>query len=138
MITFPLGRAVVSATTAVVLAAGAAVACPATAVHKRHLTLTNSANGQSVTAHTGDTITVRLAGRRTATATWKWSSPTAADDEVLRKTAGRLGPNGDASATFRVTDTGRSTLDSLMRCVPKPGNVCSHAVLLWQVTVTVQ
>ncbi|MEV6029229.1 hypothetical protein [Streptomyces sp. NPDC052036] len=124
-----------SATTAVVLSAGAAAATPALTAPK-HLNLSNKDNRQSFTVHKGDEITVRLTGEQTGTSTWAWSAPTAANRSVLRRDAASTRPNGDATALFHAQAGGTTTLESQLRCLPrKPGSACSHAVVQWQVTV---
>ncbi|MEV5878311.1 potassium-transporting ATPase subunit C [Streptomyces sp. NPDC052101] len=123
---------------AVVLTAGTATATPAAVAHKQNLTLTNDANGQAVAARAGDDITVRLVGKQADGETWMWSTPTAGDDEVLRKTTSSVDAKGDASAVFHVQSGGTTTLASQMRCVSGPGQACPHAVMPWRVTVTAQ
>ncbi|WP_311696908.1 hypothetical protein [Streptomyces gibsoniae] len=135
MITMPLCRAVLSASTAVILSAGAAAATPAQTVPK-HLNLSNKDNRQSFTVHKGDEIIVRLTGQQTVTSTWAWSAPTAANRSVLRRDAATTRPNGEATAVFHAQADGTTTLDSRLRCVPRrPGSACSHVVVPWQVTV---
>ncbi|MGI5338081.1 hypothetical protein ACQEVS_12110 [Streptomyces sp. CA-181903] len=104
----------------------------------QHITLTNSDNDGSVTASSGDGIEVRLTGYRENGLTWTWSTPTSSDSAVLRLTAGRTAPNGDASATFRAEHDGTATITAERRCRPDTGRICPMVITPWKVTVEVK
>ncbi|MBC2878423.1 MULTISPECIES: hypothetical protein [Streptomyces] len=128
------------------VAAMAATAAPAAAHNQtpdraqpaQRLTLANSDNGRSVIAHLGDGIEVRLTGYRASGLTWTWSTPAASDSAVLRRTAGRTAPNGDASAVFHAEHGGTATITAQRRCRPDAGHVCPMVITPWKVTVEVK
>lgn len=137
MIPISLCRAVLSATTAVVLSAGAAAAAPVPAP-PGHLNLSNQDNGQSFTVHKGDEVTVRLIRHKTAGAEFTWSAPTAVNGAVLHRDSVKTLP-WNTVAEFHALADGTTRLSSQLRCVAlKPGFVCRYAALLWQVTVKTQ
>ncbi len=131
---------------AVGLALSAAAICaPACAaprtdrsVAAAHLTLTNADNGHSVTVRSGEVITVRLSGHRSAEATWQWSAPSSSESRILRRVAGGTSPSGNASAVFRPEADGNATISANERCVSAPGHICPHTVLHWTATVHVK
>ena len=112
-------------------------AAPAAQLAQR-VTLTNSDDGHPVTASLGDSIEVRLTGSHQNGLTWTWSTPASNDSAVLRRTAGRTAPNGDASATFRVEQEGTATITSQRPCRPDPGHLCPLVITPWKVTVEVK
>ncbi|MEU7169526.1 hypothetical protein AB0A70_33555 [Streptomyces morookaense] len=105
----------------------------------KHLDLGNKDNRQSFTVHKGEEIDIHLSGEQNESSTWAWSTPTAADDKLLHRDTARMLPNGDATAVFHARADGTTTLDSQFRCRSRSsGQVCSHAVVQWQVTVKVR
>ena len=105
----------------------------------KHLDLGNKDNRQSFTVHKSEEIDVHLSGEQNESSTWAWSAPTAADDKLLHRDAARTLPNGDAKAVFHARADGTTTLDSRFRCrSSNSGEICSRAVVQWQVTVKVR
>ncbi|GAA3027801.1 hypothetical protein GCM10020000_00270 [Streptomyces olivoverticillatus] len=102
------------------------------------VTLTNTDNGRTVTVRTGDGMAVRLTGSRSPGATWAWSVPTAGDSTTLNRTTAFTTSDGSATASFRVERPGTTGIEAYQRCLPDPGHVCAHVVILWKVTVTVK
>ncbi|MFH7594125.1 hypothetical protein WDV06_03355 [Streptomyces racemochromogenes] len=100
--------------------------------------LTNSDNGRSAVVSLGDDIEVRLTGYRENGLTWTWSTPTSSDSTVLRRTAGRTAPNGDASAVLQAELDGTATITAQRRCRPDAGRVCPLVITPWKVTVEVK
>ncbi|MER5780292.1 hypothetical protein ABT104_00995 [Streptomyces mobaraensis] len=111
---------------------------PGRARPAQRIALTNSDNGRPVTASTGDDVEVRLTGYRQNGLTWTWSVPTSSDSTVLRRTAGRTAPNGNASAVFHTEHGGTATITAQRRCRPDAGRVCPMVITPWKVTVEVK
>ncbi|MFI0742153.1 hypothetical protein ACH4PU_29390 [Streptomyces sp. NPDC021100] len=124
----------------------AATAAPAAAHNQtpdrarpaQRITLTNSDNGRSVTASTGDRIEVRLTGYPENKLTWTWSTPASSDSAVLRRTAGRMAPNGDASAAFHAEHPGTATITAQRSCHHDADHVCPMVITPWKATVQVK
>ncbi|KAB7849993.1 hypothetical protein [Streptomyces mobaraensis] len=133
-----LSLVAVMAATAAPAAAQAHGQAPGRARPAQRAVLTNSDNGRSVTAALGDDVEVRLTGYRENGLTWTWSAPTSSDSTVLRRTAGRTAPNGDASAVFHAVHDGTATITAQRRCRPSAGHVCPMVVTPWKVTVEVK
>ncbi|MER5640853.1 hypothetical protein ABT095_28375 [Kitasatospora sp. NPDC002227] len=132
MTMLPLARAVLSAALATLLSAGTpAVASP--------VALTNGDHGRAVVVHPGDRITVRLVSVREGGVRYDWDTPTAAAPEVLHRSEGATDPRGSSRAVFTAAQDGSSAVTAHRRCtVVEPGALCSHAVVLWQVTITAE
>ncbi|MHA7956460.1 hypothetical protein ACX9I7_01710 [Streptomyces sp. L500] len=136
----PWGTALALVTVMAATAAPAAAhgQAPDRAKPAQRIVLTNADTGRSVTASPGDDIEVRLTGYRENGLTWTWSIPASSDPDVLRRTAGRAAPNGDASATFNAEHGGTATITAQRRCRPDPGHFCPLVITPWKVTVEVK
>jgi hypothetical protein len=100
--------------------------------------LTNADSGHTVTVHTGEVIIVRLHGSHPSGGReWAWSEPTAADGTILTRTKAHVLPDGGAMAVFSAERNGRTQIDSVKRCVARPGQVCPFLGILWRATVDV-
>ncbi|MEV4741942.1 hypothetical protein [Streptomyces sp. NPDC049555] len=133
--------------TALALVAVMAAAAAPAAAHGRgpdrarlaqRITLTNSDNGRSVNASSGDDVEVRLTAYHENGLTWTWSTPVSSNSTVLRRTTGGTAPNGNASATFRAEHDGTATITAQRRCRPDAGHICPLLVTPWKVTVEVK
>ena len=97
------------------------------------LLLTQRSEGSSHVVAAGALVVVRLSG-----GDLRWSGVTVVQSAgVLVRQAGTVLPGGSATAAFRATDAGRSTVEATARpnC---PAHVpCPQYVLLWRATVTV-
>ncbi|WP_043263192.1 hypothetical protein [Streptomyces sp. CT34] len=99
--------------------------------------LTGADNGHTVTVHPGETVTVRLYGRRSRGVTFAWSAPRADNSAVLRQTDGGTTPTGDAGGRFRAGHRGTAALSARRTCRAGRGHVCPHVIIPWRVTVKV-
>ncbi|MFJ7157033.1 hypothetical protein ACIQUQ_19065 [Streptomyces sp. NPDC101118] len=104
----------------------------------QRLVLTNSDNGLSVSASPGDDVEIRLTGYTADGLTWTWSTPASSDSTVLRMTAGRTAPNGDASATFQAEGDGTATITAQGHCRADTDRACPLVITPWKVTVDVK
>ncbi|GHF19765.1 hypothetical protein [Streptomyces morookaense] len=102
------------------------------------VTLSNADNGRTLTVQSGTDLQVRLAGSRSAHATWTWSPPTADDPEVADRVAALTSEDGSAMADFRMQEPGTTGITAYERCVPRAARACPHLVVLWKVTIRVQ
>ncbi|MGW0411727.1 hypothetical protein ACWERI_37785 [Streptomyces collinus] len=137
MITFARGAAVLALALAPLSLPASTHAAPAAQLAQR-IALTSSDDGRSVTASAGDDIEVRLTGYHANGLIWTWSTPASSDSTVLRRTAGRTAPNGDASAAFHTEHDGTATITAQRRCRPDAGRVCPLVITPWKVTVEVK
>ncbi|MGD3106068.1 hypothetical protein [Streptomyces sp. YGL11-2] len=99
--------------------------------------LTGADNGRTVTVRPGETVTVRLNGRRAHGVTFSWSAPRSGNSAVLRQTDGGTTPTGDAGGRFRAGHRGTAGLGARRTCRAGHGHVCPHVVVTWRVTVKV-
>ncbi|MFE2878438.1 hypothetical protein ACFXG6_30430 [Streptomyces roseus] len=134
MITLARGAAVCALALAPLSLPATSHAAPPAQLAQR-IALTNSDDGHLVTARLGDGIEVRLTGYRENGLTWTWSAPASSDSTVLRRTAGRTAPNGDASATFQAEHAGTATVTAQRSCRPDAGRACPLVITPWKVTV---
>ncbi|MFD8998885.1 hypothetical protein [Streptomyces abikoensis] len=136
----PWGTALALVTVMAATAAPAAAhgQAPDRARLAQRIVLTNADNGRSVTASLGDDVEVRLTGYRKDGLTWTWSTPASSDSTVLRRTAGRTAPNGDASATFHAEHEGTATITAQRHCRPDAGRLCPLVITPWKVTAEVK
>ena len=75
--------------------------------------LTNASNGQAIAATTGDAIKVQLTSEQGQGLKWTWSRPTSSDQSVVRPSGSAMSPDGSASGTFEVQDTGSATISAV-------------------------
>ncbi|GGP46826.1 hypothetical protein [Streptomyces melanogenes] len=134
---YATGLALGLAVTATVVS-GTVSAAPHPTSVRAVVPLTNADDGRTVTVRAGDEVRVQLTGSREQGVMWVWSEPQAGVPATLRRTGGSTSPGGDATAVFEATGSGTSDITSQRRCVAQPGQVCSHAVLLWKATIKVQ
>ncbi|MFD8308874.1 hypothetical protein ACFV29_42145 [Streptomyces sp. NPDC059690] len=125
---------------ATALAAGAAPAAAHGQASNRaqRVTLTNSDNGRSATANTGDDVDIRLTSVRDNGLTYSWNVPQSSTPDVARLANGGTTPDGGAMATFHAEEAGTVTITATRHCRPDPGRVCPSVMTPWKVTVSVE
>lgn len=101
------------------------------------VTLTNADNGRLLTVQNDTDLRVRLTGFRSPDATWAWSLPAADNPGVADRTTALTSEDGSAMADFLIEGPGATAIKAYERCIPQPGRVCPHLVILWKVTVRV-
>lgn len=131
-------KCVGAAATGLALIASVVAVTPAAAEPTGRIVLTNTDNGRSVHAKTGDTIEVRLTGYRDHGVTYSWSVPQSAEPQVLHRVAGTAKPGGGASAVFHAEREGTVTLSARRACHPDAGRTCPYVVTPWKITATVK
>lgn len=133
------GRTVLAATALT----ASALTVPATVPHahaaaQRVVKLSNADNGRTVFATLGEKVEVNLKATSGNGVKWVWDVPVTSAPHVLRRVSGGTAPSGDARATFRAEELGRSTIIAPSRCVvTAPGHICPHLGVLWRTTVDV-